>query len=190
MSGQSLDRRRFLASLAPAVGLAVLAPAAASAASSGLVGPGSRLVGRASGPGCATGCRVKFESVEELEAAFEQFGALSDASVASMARAQQAGAAGVGSAGASLALALPGPAAIVSCALTAAWVFRQGANRDTIAMQIAEVVVGCVGIPGATWIVLRVARLVWTYRMKIAAALSAIGLTAAQLAPLRNAKRP
>lgn len=57
-------------------------------------------------------------------------------------------------------------------------------------MRVAEVIVGCVGIPGATWAVAKLAVLVWKYRRKIAAALSAAGLTAAQLAPLRNARHP
>ena len=85
---------------------------------------------------------------------------------------------------------LPGPAALVQCALSAAWIFRKGANSSTICMQVAEVVVACVGIPAASWVVLKVARLVWDNRRRIAAALSAIGLTAAQLAPLTNARRP
>ncbi len=112
-----------------------------------------------------------------------------DESVASMARAQQAGSES-GRSDPQFGIPLPGPAKIVECALSAAWVFYRGVDRDTVAMKIADVVVACVGIPPASWVIRRVAQLVWQHRMKIVAALSAIGLTAAQLAPLRNAKRP
>lgn len=64
----------------------------------------------------------------------------------------------------------------------AAWAESDASGCDTLR--------SCVGIPGATWIVIRVARLVRTHRMRIVAALSAIGLTVAQLAPSRNARRP
>lgn len=123
-----------------------------------------------------------------MEAAFEELGDLTDAEVQQLAESQAA--AGEDSGAHVAGIPLPGPAALVSCALTAAWVFRGGVAKDRVIMQVTEVVVGCVGIPATSWVLVRVARLVWKYRTKIAAALAAAGLTAAQLAPLRNAPYP
>lgn len=87
-------------------------------------------------------------------------------------------------------IGLPGPAAIISCILNAAWVFRQGTDKNRIIGQLTEIVVGCVGIPLGSTLTLKLSRIIWDNRTKIIAALSAIGLTAAQLAPLKNAPRP
>lgn len=128
------------------------------------------------------------QEYEDMEAAFEELGDLTDAEVQQLAESQAA--AGEDSGAHVAGIPLPGPAALVSCALTAAWVFRGGVAKDRVIMQVTEVVVGCVGIPATSWVLVRVARLVWKYRTKIAAALAAAGLTAAQLAPLRNAPYP
>lgn len=132
-------------------------------------------------------------TLEELEAAFQELGELEDSRVTRMAQVtadRQRGALSPTAATQALGIPMPGPLAVINCVLTAAWVFRRGTSKNRVLYQLAEVVVGCVGIPAASWIVLRVARLIWQYKRKIIAALSAIGLTAAQLAPLRNAPYP
>lgn len=85
---------------------------------------------------------------------------------------------------------LPGPAQVIQCVLNGAWVFRNGYDSDTLYMQLAEVVVGCVGIPAAGWVVRKVAKIIWKHREKIAALLGTVGITAAQLAPFLNAPEP
>lgn len=128
----------------------------------------------------------RFRSYEELERAFNEFGKLSDEAVRSLIISHGDGQYSVKSER----IPLPGPAAIVSCVLTAAWIFRNGTDRNRVIGQLTEVVVGCVGIPLGTTLTLKVARLIWKHRRRIIAALSAIGLTAAQLAPLENAPYP
>ena len=88
------------------------------------------------------------------------------------------------------AIPLPGPTAIVGCVLTAAWVFRGGYDPNGVYMQLAEVVIGCVGIPVGSWATVQVAKQIWKYRQKIAAALGVIGISAAHLAPFINAPEP
>lgn len=87
-------------------------------------------------------------------------------------------------------IGLPGPAAIVGCILNAGWIFRQGTDKNRIIGQLTEVVVACIGIPLGTNLTLKLSRIIWDNRQKIIAALSAIGLTVSQLAPLQNAPRP
>lgn len=88
------------------------------------------------------------------------------------------------------AVPLPGPTAIVGCVLNAAWVFRGGYDPNGVYMQLAEVVIGCVGIPVGSWATVQVAKQIWKYRKKIAAALGVIGISAAHLAPFVNAPEP
>lgn len=138
----------------------------------------------------------EIQSVEDLEAAFAELGALSDDEVVATAIQVQESRGesvpeGLSAKPAVIPIVAIGVKTLISCALSAAWVFRDGdLNSGNAAMRVAEVIVGCVGIPGATWDVTKLAVLVWKYRKKIAAALSAAGLTAAQLAPLRNARHP
>lgn len=122
---------------------------------------------------------------KRLEREFKELGAMSDSDVVQLAQQIQdkrnQPTTYVG---------LPGPAAIVSCALNAAWIFRQGTSKDKIIGQLTEAVIGCIGIPLGTTLTLKLSRIIWDNRQKIIAALSAIGLTASQLAPLQNAPRP
>lgn len=85
---------------------------------------------------------------------------------------------------------LPGPTAIVGCVLNAAWVFRDGYDADRIYYQLADLVMGCAGIPFASGLTTKVAKLIWKNRQRIAAALGVVGITAAQLAPFLNAPEP
>lgn len=182
----TFNRRNLLFRLAPVMalgGAAAVIPGAARAEDSREAPSGAE--------GCDT-CDLssaELQEYEDVEAAFEELGDLTDAEVQQLAENQAAAGEGGGGVEAA-AIPLPGPAALVSCALTAAWVFRGGVSENRVIMQVTEVVVGCVGIPATSWVLVRVARLVWKYRAKIAAALSAAGLTAAQLAPLRNAPYP
>ncbi|MFJ5108734.1 MULTISPECIES: hypothetical protein [unclassified Glutamicibacter] len=181
----SLDRRNVVFNLAPVVLLGLLAPQAAKLGRNEQAG--DKLTSLYDCNTCDPDSK-DLQNIEDFERAFEEFGSVSDIEIAQMAKRQKrlndlgvmqpAG------------LPLPGPAAIVSCALTAAWVFRKGVSKNQVIMQVTEVIVGCVGIPATSWVLVRVARLVWKYRKKIAAALAAVGLTAAQLAPIRNAPYP
>ena len=130
----------------------------------------------------------------ELEDAFSQLGKLSEAQVKQLATVSQANSLngrGPSHAPQAVPIVAIGVKTLISCALSAAWVFRDGkTNRNNVIKRVAEVIVGCLGIPGLTSGTCWLLRLIWTHRKKIAAALSALGLTAAQLAPLRNARRP
>ncbi|MBF0808489.1 hypothetical protein E4U03_07685 [Rothia nasimurium] len=88
------------------------------------------------------------------------------------------------------AVPLPGPFAILSCAGSAWWIFRDGTDEHRVMSQITDVIMSCIGIPGGAFITLKVSRLIWDHRQKVIAILSAMGLTAAQLAPLQKAPRP
>lgn len=140
-------------------------------------------------PECLTCGDGKVESLEELEQEFRNLDDYTEDQVASFA-AEILAARGEAAGEIRPAVVPIAVSVLVNCALNAAWVFRNGVSSDEAAMKVAEVIVGCVGLPGASWAVIRVARLVWTHRRKIAAALSAAGLTAAQVAPLINARRP
>ncbi|MDU0478438.1 hypothetical protein QVA66_04190 [Staphylococcus chromogenes] len=85
---------------------------------------------------------------------------------------------------------LPGPAAIIGCVLNAGWVFRDGSDSQRIYAQLAEIVIGCVGIPLGSHATVLVAKQIWKYRQKIAAALALAGISAAHLAPFVNAPEP
>lgn len=175
--GTMTINRRNVFRFAPAAALAVISTSASASAA-----------GTAAGT-CNSGCGGgPLGSLEDIEDAFAQLGMLSDATVRRMSLAVHSGAPSAVTVG--WGIPLPGPAAIVNCALSAAWIFRRGADEDRIIYQVAEVVVSCVGIPATGWVVRRVAVLVWKYRRKIAAALMAIGLSAAQVGPLVNAPRP
>lgn len=181
----TLDRRNVLFNLAPVVLVGLLAPSTLNDVTKSEVAQNPK-----SGTNCNS-CESNnkdLQDVEDIELAFEKFGQLTDAEVAQIAKTQKK----IRDMGMAVpaGLPLPGPAAIVSCALTAIWVFRKGISKNQVTMQVTEVIVGCVGIPATSWVLIRVARLVWKYRKKIAAALAAAGLTASQLAPLRNAPYP
>lgn len=137
---------------------------------------------------CITCSGGKFANYEEFEAAFHEFGQLNDSEIRRLATMQT----GRHFDGVTtMAIPLPGPAAIIQCALSAAWIFRKGTNKNTIIGQLADTIVSCVGIPIVGGLVLpHVMALIWKYKKKIIAALSAIGLTAAQLAPLAHAPKP
>lgn len=146
-------------------------------------GPPRPLVAQSGAPSS-----VEETQLRNLERAFSRLGTLSDAEVARIATTY--GPARLPRETSAYGIPMPGPAAIVQCALSAAWIFKGGANSNTIIRQVAEVVVACVGIPATSWVIIRVARLVWKYRTKIAAALTAMGLTAAQVAPIVRAPYP
>lgn len=132
------------------------------------------------------------ETDEDLLATVEEFGGVPEEDVAAVAKqihSERNGDATV--APAALPIVAIGVKTLIGCVLSAAWVFRDGSlTSGNAASRVAEVIVGCVGIPGAQWAITKLAVLVWRYRKKIAAALSAAGLTAGQLAPLVNAKHP
>lgn len=85
---------------------------------------------------------------------------------------------------------MPGPTAIIGCVLNAAWVFRGGSDSQRIYTQLAEIVIGCVGIPLGSHATVLVAKQIWKYRHKIAAALALTGISVAHLAPFVNAPEP
>lgn len=179
------NRRNLVFRIAPAI---ALGGAFAAAPSVARADGGQEDVGAAGDRAKLGLSNAELKEYEDLETAFGELGDLTDAEVQELAESQMA--TGGESDPAVARIPLPGPAALVSCALTAAWVFRGGVSENRVIMQVTEVVVGCVGIPATSWVLVRVARLVWRYRKKIAAALAAAGLTAAQLAPLRNAPYP
>ncbi|QMV85097.1 hypothetical protein HW450_12340 [Corynebacterium hindlerae] len=74
---------------------------------------------------------------------------------------------------------LPGPTAIIGCVLNVGWVFRNGSDSQRIYTQLADIVIGCVGIPLGSHATLLVAKQNWKYRQKIAAALALTGISAA-----------
>lgn len=180
-----LDRRNVVFNLAPVALLGLLVPQTANLTRKERADDDVMTLNT-----CDT-CDLDNKGVrdfEDFERAFEEFGSTSDVDLAKIAtRQKQLKDLGIAQ---PAGLPLPGPAAIVSCALTAVWVFRKGVSKNQVIMQVTEVIVGCVGIPATSWVLVRVARLVWKYRTKIAAALAAVGLTAAQLAPIRNAPYP
>lgn len=188
----SIKRRVLLAGI-PAVAISSLASRSAFAEPAPVFGK-VPLPGRPAPclPGASCG-DSGITTLEELEAAFGELGELEDFQVTRMAQFsvdRERGVMAPDAATQAFGIPMPGPLAVINCVLTAAWVFRRGVSKNRVLYQLAEVVVGCIGIPAASWIVLRVARLIWKYKRKIIAALSAIGLTASQLAPLRNAPYP
>lgn len=177
-----LNRRAALAS-APALAVAVLAPTAS--ASGNTTRSAQSTTSDCPSGECSEG---SISSVEELDTAFEDLSALSDEEVAQLAKSSQESSEGAGElAPMAIPIAVP---LLVNCALNCAWIFRDGVSESEVAMKMADAVVGCVGVPAGGAALIRVGRLIWKHRKKIAAALSAVGLTAAQLAPLYNAKRP
>lgn len=177
-----LNRRAALVS-APTLAAAIFTPAALA---SGNANPSKNDATADCPSGDCSGASIS--SVEELDTAFEDLGALSEDEVAQLAASSNdASQTAVDIAPMAVPIAVP---LLVNCALNCAWIFRNGVSEDEVAMKMADVVVGCVGIPAGGAVLIRVGRLIWQHRTKIAAALSAIGLTAAQLAPLYNAKRP
>lgn len=176
------SRRKVLFNIAPAViAGGVFGTTTPSAMASGSRAPGEPAVS------CGTcnenAAAAKFSNFDELEQAFHELGELSDGDVEQLSL-QATGKAPTPR------IPLPGPAAIVSCALSAAWIFRNGTSKDRVMGQLAEAVINCVGIPLGSTVTVKVARLIWKYKKKIVAALAAAGLTAAQLAPLKNAPKP
>jgi len=166
-------KRRVLMTTLPAalIGTAIAAPASAVAKPSG----------------SAEG----IESDEDLIAAMEELGNTSEEDLAQVAKSIESEREPGTVSPAVVPIVAVGVKTLVGCTLSAAWVFRDGSlTTSNAASRVAEVIVGCVGIPGAQWAITKLAVLVWKYRKKIAAALSAAGLTAAQLAPLTNAKKP
>ncbi|MGP9538045.1 hypothetical protein ACT3SP_08535 [Brachybacterium sp. AOP43-C2-M15] len=179
-------KRRALMTTLPAalIGTALAAPASAE----------TRTSATSSGADCTDCANAEdngIETDEDLYAAMDELGATSDADLEGVAQGIQSERDGDTVSPAALPIVAIGVKTLIGCALSAAWVFRDGnATANNAASRLAEVMVGCVGIPGAQWAVTKLAVLIWKYRTKIAASLSAAGLTAAQLAPLRNAKHP
>lgn len=175
-----MDRRSLMLRVVPGL---VLGGVGTGLSSSAIAVPKP---GQTQSAGEAASCDAsipKFESYEELEKAFDELGELPEEQVVKYAR-QATGELPTPK------IPLPGPAALVQCALASAWIFRNGTTKNTVMMQLADAVMSCVGIPLGSAVVIKVARLIWKYKGKIIAALSAAGLTAAQLAPLKNAPKP
>lgn len=81
-------------------------------------------------------------------------------------------------------------ASIWACVLNTIHIFQNGTDENRILGQMAEVILGCVGFPAGGHLLAHVTRFLWNHRTQVAAMLSVAGLTTAQLAPLRNARRP